>query len=103
MEATTPHAGQPPRFDFGWVVVKPDMSATPWSSPSNKIGAALSTMGFALAAVVAVLAASLVAVNRLEKGRQTDLLPDTGYKNLQASPARSLLSTACPSTPAASP
>jgi len=103
LAATTPHTGQPARFDFQWVVVHSDMSATLWANPTDKASSALVTIGYACAAVVAVLAASLVAVGRLGKPKVAELLPDTGYKHLQASPARSMLSTACPSTPARSP
>jgi len=100
LAAATPHAGQPDRFDFGWLVVGPDMAATPWQSSSDSDRSFSSTsVGLAAAMPAAALlaASAVIFIIRQKKARETsDGLPDTFYKNLQPSPA----STKCPSTPA---
>mmetsp|Transcript_43618 Transcript_43618/g.109516 ORF Transcript_43618/g.109516 Transcript_43618/m.109516 type:complete len:192 (-) Transcript_43618:363-938(-) len=100
LAAATPHAGQPDRFDFGWLVVGPDMSVTPWQSSSDSdrnFSSAKVGLAVAMAAAALLAASAGIFMTRQKKARDmSDSLPDTFYKNLQPSPA----STKCPSTPA---
>lgn len=94
MATGAPHVGQPLRFDFGWVVVGPDVSAVPWMSPSDSNRVELTgsvAVAAAVAAAAALLTALAVPLVRRRKARE-GLLPDSVYKSLQASPARSLAS-----------
>jgi len=95
LAASTPHAGQPLRFDFGWVVVGPDTSATPWRIPSDGGRVEFTGMPAAVAAAVAttlLIAVVVLVVRRCKARDEPSLLPDSVYKSLQASPARSLAS-----------
>mmetsp|Transcript_53706 Transcript_53706/g.154160 ORF Transcript_53706/g.154160 Transcript_53706/m.154160 type:complete len:371 (-) Transcript_53706:163-1275(-) len=100
LAAATPHVGHPDRFNFGWLVVGPDMSAHPWQSPDG--WGAVGPLAWGLPAFVCMFmaAAGFVISAGLwrREPRSMDKPPD-GYKYLEASPAASSISTACPETP----
>jgi len=85
----TPHVGQPPRYDFGWMVIGGrDLSASPWSSSSVAPAQAENPLTvLSLAVVVLAFASTLATLVMLRlRGQQGDATSGgTGYKHLPGS------------------
>jgi len=101
---STPHLGQPSKFDFPWLTVGADLSATPWYRPPSP----LVHDNLVAAVVVAVLAAfALLGLTIAQRRRRQEpfarsLAPDFGYAKLgDTRPSRA--STRCPSETTTSP
>jgi hypothetical protein len=86
LAAVTSHVGQPPKYDFGWMVIGgQSLSASPWSSPPNAVawpGSPLRECSLAAMVVAAVgIVAALVLLR--PRGKRSGSTSDrTGYKHL---------------------
>jgi len=86
LAAVTSHVGHPQRYDFGWMVIGRDLSASPWSSslpdaadgPESPLGA----VSLAALVVAVVGTVSALVLLRLWGQRSEATLGRTGYKRL---------------------
>jgi len=94
LAAATSHVGQSQRHEFPWMVVGPDLLATPWPSttPLTSAGGGGSLVAGASAAAGLLLLAAAGRMLLLVAERvRGSVLPDGDYKHLQGPPAQSLI------------
>eukprot|EP00928_Gymnodinium_smaydae_P040285 TRINITY_DN27340_c1_g3_i3.p1 TRINITY_DN27340_c1_g3~~TRINITY_DN27340_c1_g3_i3.p1 ORF type:complete len:541 (-),score=65.37 TRINITY_DN27340_c1_g3_i3:205-1827(-) len=100
LAASTPHAGQPSRFNFGWQVVGPDLSIASWSSEdlTTQSETRLAVVFAVVVLVILVVGVSVAAFRRCRRVLKRRLVPDAHKHNMDRSPLLSATSTAYPST-----
>lgn len=80
LAASTPHYGQPAKFDFDWLVVGPDLAAVPWEKSSGVSGAG-AVAAAAAAAALTVCFMGVMVVRRQRAGK-LDAVPDSSYAKM---------------------